>query len=415
MHDLNKELFVTYVYQDSIMSKYYRVPSELDVKSLYAYKKFNTFGDERDYAINVLTEQNEQYEFNLSDEKFYQTGINLSEKSIVSAFDGTKPIILTEKAVYFGNNRIIHSLENPVDLVLLWDNSLAQTPQTKVLAAILNKEGFVEILNETGSVARVKLELNDTSFSVAAGNLLPNETNYLFVLTKEKIVALNKSGAIADNFPIYPPSETKFTGSITLLDYNRDGVNDILVMTEDGRLICYNGVNPNSTLNDALLNISIGYPSSGNHFVFNNNATFLLSGNDSGYVQLIQISDREKIIKWTMNASDLLGNRMSEIPAGAFYRDEFMPKERVYNWPNPVYDGKTFFRVYVSEDANVKIRIYDLNGDFVDEVKGYAYAGVDNEFEWNAKNIQSGIYYARVEANSSSKSDFKIIKVAVVK
>lgn len=173
--------------------------------------------------------------------------------------------------------------------------------------------------------------------------------------------------------------------------------------------------NPSSILSNALLNFSIGYPSSGNHFVFNNNATYFLIGNDSGYVQLIQISDREKIIKWTMNSGNLLGHRMSEIPAGAFYRDEFMPKERVYNWPNPVYDGKTFFRIYVSEDANVKIRIYDLNGDFVDEVKGFAYAGVDNEFVWNVKNVQSGIYYARVEVSSSNRSDFKIIKVAVVK
>lgn len=415
LRDINKELFLTYVYRDSIVSKFFSVPSELDVKNLYAYKKFNSFDDERDYAINLLTEQNEQYEFYIRDEEFYQTGINLSEASIISAFDGTKSIILTDKAVYFGNNRVIHSISSPIDLVLLWDNSLAQTPQTKILAIVYNKDGFFEVLNETGIVSRAKLDLNDTTFSVAAGNLLPNETNFLFIRSKEKIIALNKSGAIADNFPIYPPPGTKFTGSITLLDYNRDGVNDILVMTEDGRLICYNGANPSSILSNALLNFSIGYPSSGNHLVFNNNATYSLFGNDSGYVQLIQISDKEKIIKWTMNSSNLLGHRVSEIPAGAFYRDEFMPKGRVYNWPNPVYDGRTFFRVYVSEDANVKIKIYDLNGDFVDEVKGFAYAGVDNEFVWNVKNVQSGIYYARVEASSSSKSDYKIIKVAVVK
>lgn len=413
--DINKELFLTYVYGDSVVSNYFIIPSTFDVKNLFAYKKFNSYGDERDFAINILTKKNEQYEFRFIDTRFHLTGTNIIENSVNSAFDGTKPIILTENSVYFGNSKVNHSIQNPIDLVLMWDNSQAQTQSRKLLAAIYNKAGFVEILNEEGSISKVKLDLGDTIFSVAVGNLTSKETNFLIIGTKEKIFALNKAGASEENFPIYAPTGTKFTGSITLVDYNNDGINDLLTMTEDGRLICYNGSKPLSTLQNTLLNFSVGYSSSGNHFVYNNNGAYLLFGNDSGYVQLLQISKNEKPIKWSMNSNNLQGHRISEIPTGSFYRDEFMPKDKVYNYPNPVYGEKTFFRIYVSEDANVKIRIYDLSGDFVDEVSGYALAGIDNEFVWNTKSIQSGIYYARIEANSSNKKDFKIIKVAVVK
>lgn len=219
---------------------------------------------------------------------------------------------------------------------------------------------------------------------------------------------------MCEGFPVYPPSGTKFVGSVSLIDYNNDGKNDILVMTDDGRLICYDPNNPSNALMNKLLNYSLGYSSSGNHLLFADNGTYLLIGNDSGYVELIQISKSEKKISWTMNSSNLLGHRISEIPSGSFYKEEFLPKSRVYNWPNPASD-KTFFRVYVSEDANIRIKIYDLSGSFVDEIQGYAMAGIDNEFVWNIKNIQSGIYYARIEASSSNKNDYKIIKVAVVK
>ncbi|MCX8056499.1 MAG: T9SS type A sorting domain-containing protein [Ignavibacteria bacterium] len=411
LRDINKELFLTYVYGDSIITKYYSIPSVEDVKYIFAYKKFSNFSDENNYAIRILTKTGQQFEFHFSDKSFHSTGLNINEETITTSFDGSKEILLTKNNVYFGTKRVAHTIVNPSELILIWDNSLAQTPDKKILAAVFDKDGFVEILNETGTVSKFKFETNDTNFSVAAGNLRNDETNYLIVRTSNKIFAFNKAGSIADNYPIEAPFGTKFTGSISLVDYNKDGKNDILVMTEDGRLICYDGNTPKKT----LINFSIGYPSSGSHFLYNQNKLFLLSGNDSGYVQLIQISREEKIIKWTMNSSNLFGDKISEIPAGAFYRDEFLPKERVYNWPNPVYDDRTYFRVYVSEDANVKIKIYDLSGAFVDEINGFAFAGIDNEFVWNVKNIQSGVYLAKVEATSTSKSDFKIVKVAVVK
>ncbi|MEK7670326.1 MAG: T9SS type A sorting domain-containing protein, partial [Bacteroidota bacterium] len=93
----------------------------------------------------------------------------------------------------------------------------------------------------------------------------------------------------------------------------------------------------------------------------------------------------------------------------------FLPRDRVYNWPNPVYGNTTNVRYYVSENADVSIRIFDLAGAQVAEILGKAQAGVDGEVPWDVSNIQSGIYLARIEAVGTSKTEVAVIKIAVVK
>jgi len=94
---------------------------------------------------------------------------------------------------------------------------------------------------------------------------------------------------------------------------------------------------------------------------------------------------------------------------------EFFPKDRCYNWPNPVYDGITRIRFFVSEDSDVTVKIYDLAGDAVDELRTRAVGGVDNEIIWNVGGIQSDVYLARVEASAPGRKGEKIIKIAIVK
>jgi hypothetical protein len=94
---------------------------------------------------------------------------------------------------------------------------------------------------------------------------------------------------------------------------------------------------------------------------------------------------------------------------------EFLPAVRAYNWPNPVYDGKTFIRYYLKDDAAVRITILDLDGQIVDAFAGPGNGGLDNEVEWDASKVQSGVYFGHIEARSGSQSGVAIIKIAVVK
>ncbi|HTP78794.1 MAG TPA: T9SS type A sorting domain-containing protein, partial [Bacteroidota bacterium] len=93
----------------------------------------------------------------------------------------------------------------------------------------------------------------------------------------------------------------------------------------------------------------------------------------------------------------------------------FLPKDRVYNWPNPVYGPTTQIRYYTSEDANISVRIYDLAGAKITELRGKSTAGIDGELTWDVSRIQSGVYLARVEADAGGQTGATIIKIAVVK
>jgi len=94
---------------------------------------------------------------------------------------------------------------------------------------------------------------------------------------------------------------------------------------------------------------------------------------------------------------------------------EFFPDARCYNWPNPTYESITKIRYYVSDNATVTVKIYDLAGDKVDELKSSAVGGTDNEMDWDVSKIQSGVYLAHISAVAGGKSGTKIIKIAVVK
>ncbi|MFZ0390202.1 MAG: T9SS type A sorting domain-containing protein [Calditrichia bacterium] len=95
--------------------------------------------------------------------------------------------------------------------------------------------------------------------------------------------------------------------------------------------------------------------------------------------------------------------------------NSLMPEKTVYNWPNPNIDDFTMIRYYLTSPAEVDIRIYDLAGDLVEKLSAPGDANIHNEVRWNIGNIQSGVYLARIHAQSSQSEETRIIKIAVVK
>jgi len=119
---------------------------------------------------------------------------------------------------------------------------------------------------------------------------------------------------------------------------------------------------------------------------------------------------------WSAIEADSRNSNQAPLPKKqATETTVFFPEARCYNWPNPVYDGSTRIRFFVSDDADVTVKIYDLAGDKVDELRTHALGGVDNEIVWNVSNIESDVYLAKVEAIAPGKKGEKIIKIAVVR
>ena len=95
---------------------------------------------------------------------------------------------------------------------------------------------------------------------------------------------------------------------------------------------------------------------------------------------------------------------------------QLMPKKKVFCYPNPTTGNRTYIRYTLSRAAdNVSIRIYDLAGDFVQELNATGMGAGDHDVIWDLTQIQSGVYLARVEAVSGSDRNLEIIKIAVIK
>jgi hypothetical protein len=101
----------------------------------------------------------------------------------------------------------------------------------------------------------------------------------------------------------------------------------------------------------------------------------------------------------------------SSAPPGS----DFLPRARAYNWPNPAYGGKTMIRYFVQEQAAVSIKIYDMAGDLVATLQGPGIAGMDNEVAWDLADVQTGIYFAHIDAAGTASSGSAVVKIAVVK
>jgi hypothetical protein len=122
-------------------------------------------------------------------------------------------------------------------------------------------------------------------------------------------------------------------------------------------------------------------------------------------------------MQWTqaLGNSHHTNSEQSVVQSPQAKSSEFLPKSLVYNWPNPVYGGSTQIRYFVSENADVTVKIFDLVGSKITELTGRAVGGIDNEITWDVTSIQSGVYLAHVEVRTSAKTESAIVKIAVIK
>lgn len=233
----------------------------------------------------------------------------------------------------------------------------------------------------------------------------------IIVTAGRKIYAFNYNGFMLDNFPI-TVSDT-IASSPIIADVDGNGVLDVLASTKNNLINAYsaNGKQvfgfPISISNGATASMSIAQ-------AIQTQSGILAAMSNDGYLYAWELPNVQSVTwgNYRGNAqhtafenSQLTGRQISD----------YFPASRAYNWPNPVYDGKTNIRFYVSENSNVEIKIFDMAGDLVDQLKTYAVGGIDNEVEWNASKIQSGVYYAHIKADGASQSATKIIKIAIVK
>jgi len=317
------------------------------------------------------------------------------------------------------NNAHLLRSAHPVQLGNLIDNAISLPgvgdllPTNDVKSIILYKGGEIEVFDRNGSVTNFKINSSKDVTSFSLGDIKNDGNNYIIVNAGDKILAYNNNGPLAMNFPIYHPTKKNFVGNVYLADLNSDKTPDLIVESEDGQLLCFDPLT-GKLLNEFRVSLGVGSRNS-SVLVNENGKLYYHTVSDSGWYQVFQLSSSEKEIHWNGLKGNFLSQNSSSFPKSNLRKQEFLSKNLVYNWPNPVYDGKTNIRYYVSEDAKINIRIFDLAGDFITELNNSAKGGIESETVWDVSNVQSGIYLARVEAVAGIKKDFAIIKIAVIK
>jgi len=247
----------------------------------------------------------------------------------------------------------------------------------------------------------------------------------IIVFSANKIHALNAVGAYLENFPVTVSSASTILSSPVVADLDGAGSPEIIAVTQEGLVAAI----------DRSGKMAEGFPLLVGENRGSTPVVFSLLGPEGNFgIGLAAASDDGNVYGWKTGTykrgstsvdswpqymhdgqntgfNDLPGLIVS--PSG-----EFFPVSRAYNWPNPVGAKEGFvthIRYYVSADANVHVRIFDMAGDLVAELAGFGTGGMDNEIQWGVSGIQSGVYFARIEATGSKESGVAVIKIAVVK
>ena len=294
--------------------------------------------------------------------------------------------------------------------------------------AVVTMDGNLYLLGEQGDLVVLP------GFPVATGGacIFPpaladmngDGVRDIVVFSAGKIHVYNTGGYLLDNFPVAVSSVDAISSNPVIADVDGDGDLDIVAVTESGFVAAY----------DRFGRLASGFPLQAG-IGLQSVAIFPIPGPSLETVDVglaVASSEDGSVTAW--KTGQILANAVGQLmPWPQFQRDQeksglakevlagtpisssFFPEDRVYNWPNPVYENTTAIRFYVAEDAQVSVKIFDLAGDLVSELSANARGGIDNEIPWDVSDIQSGVYFARVEASGSGGSGNAVVKIAVVK
>lgn len=236
----------------------------------------------------------------------------------------------------------------------------------------------------------------------------------IIFISEGKLYCINNNGVVLDNFPF--SYNQNVSSGISIADVNNDNVFDLVFAGQNGDMYAYgidgnivNGfpvkVGPNTKSTPSFVNIN------------DTLAIAVFSGDGYLYAYKTNTVYNENKILWKNYLKDkYFSNNNFLIFNNPLSYSEKLPQNKIYNWPNPVYDSRTYIRYFLNGNASsVEIKILDLSGELITKIKGSSYSNSENEVVWDVSSVQSGIYYGIIEANIDGTTESKIIKIAVVK
>lgn len=231
----------------------------------------------------------------------------------------------------------------------------------------------------------------------------------------DKLFAINRFGVLIDNFPFKVVGINKISGGCSVADLDGDGIYEIIFGTADGRVYAYSA---DGKILDGFPLLT-GKEVKSTPAVINAGGMFgIIAYSTDGYLYGWRTSwqyDSSRIL-WKNFLADKYHSNSQFSIINAQISGPCLPKEKVYNWPNPVYGNKTNIRYFLNGNAsNINIKILDLSGELVTTLIGTVNTGFENEVPWDVSGVQSGIYIGVIELKGGSCTESVSIKIAVVK
>jgi hypothetical protein len=82
--------------------------------------------------------------------------------------------------------------------------------------------------------------------------------------------------------------------------------------------------------------------------------------------------------------------------------ENIIPKFELYqNYPNP-FNPSTIIKYSIAEKSFISLKIYDILGRVVSTLVNEIKIPGDYEFNFNAANLNSGVYFYKLDADSFS-------------
>jgi hypothetical protein len=261
---------------------------------------------------------------------------------------------------------------------------------------------------------KINVEYNATIRNIVNADINKDGKQEVLFASNNLLYAINSNGVLLDNFPI--KVESNILSGLSVADINEDGIFDILFITQSGDLNCI-GIN-GKKLDGFPVKVGANTYSTPSLFNYSDTLAIVILSSD-GYVYALKTDKKYNAqnILWKnyLRDSYFSNNNFRSINSPVSYSEK-LPKDKVYNWPNPVYDSKTFIRYFINGIAtSVNIKILDLSGELVTKLSGNIFPNAENEVIWDVSKVQSGIYYGVVEAVIDGSTETKVIKIAVVK
>jgi hypothetical protein len=229
---------------------------------------------------------------------------------------------------------------------------------------------------------------------------------------------ITRTGAIANGFPIR--ARNRIVGAPLVVEH-ADEPDDftILAMSSDGQIDAY-WSQPRLARPGFPLSVGIG---AGQGVAYSANA---LADPPN---RVLGVSQEGSALLWgtpdfgALRGGDALGDETNSSfvvtePLTTTLLDTpnvLVPGE-VYNWPNPVRDGVTYFRVLPTVESHITVTILDMSGQQVGFLElESAPAEVPSELQWRTES-ESGVYFARVQARAvDGRTEDQLVKVAIIR